>query len=136
MGFPLVSSQSVSAQRTSRAAAGNRPVPAALRWAHPLPANFCWFRDPAKALCLKLAGTPDAKKPLIGMCDSARCPQATHHPCHRPVWLGQGIAIDTFINNRRVAQGEKKRLKPERERAVRVLAEIDTATGAFAAEAS
>ncbi|MER7986490.1 hypothetical protein ABTY53_12935 [Streptomyces noursei] len=126
----------MSAQRTSRAAAGNRPVPAALRWAHPLPANFCWFRDPAKALCLKLAGTPDAKKPLIGMCDSARCPQATHHPCHRPVWLGQGIAIDTFINNRRVAQGEKKRLKPERERAVRVLAEIDTATGAFAAEAS
>ncbi|MGH3196970.1 MAG: hypothetical protein ACRDNT_13755, partial [Streptosporangiaceae bacterium] len=45
-------------------------------------ANYCWFTDPSRALCLKLAGTPAADKPLIGMCDSARCPQATHHPCH------------------------------------------------------
>ncbi|MEU3743526.1 hypothetical protein AB0E78_41595 [Streptomyces sp. NPDC032198] len=48
-------------------------------------ANYCWFRDPHKALCLKLAGTPDTTKPLGGMCDSARCPQATRHPCHLPV---------------------------------------------------
>ena len=26
-------------------------------------ANYCWFIDPAKALCLKLAGTPNATKP-------------------------------------------------------------------------
>lgn len=39
-------------------------------------ANYCWFTNPAKALCLKLAGTPEATEPLIGMCDSARCPQA------------------------------------------------------------
>ncbi|MFD5111767.1 hypothetical protein ACFWNG_05535 [Streptomyces sp. NPDC058391] len=70
------------------------------------------------------------------MCDSARCPQATHHPCHRPVWLGQVASIDAFINNRRVARGEKKRLEPERDRALRVLVEIDTATGAVPAEAS
>ncbi len=38
--------------------------------------NYCWFSDPAKALCLKLAGTPDADEPLMGICDSARCPQA------------------------------------------------------------
>ena len=25
-------------------------------------ANFCWFTDPSRALCLKLAGTPDAGK--------------------------------------------------------------------------
>jgi len=44
--------------------------------------NYCWFADPSKALCLKLAGTPDATEPLIGICDSARCTQATHHPEH------------------------------------------------------
>ena len=43
-------------------------------------ANYCWFTNPSQALCLRLAGTPDAGAPLIGMCDSARCPQATHHP--------------------------------------------------------
>ena len=37
-------------------------------------ANYCWFTDPSRALCLKLAGTPDADRPLVGMCDSARCP--------------------------------------------------------------
>ncbi|MET9695265.1 hypothetical protein ABZY81_44105 [Streptomyces sp. NPDC006514] len=42
--------------------------------------NYCWFSDPGKALCLKIAGTPDAAEPLLGMCDSARCPQATTTP--------------------------------------------------------
>lgn len=90
--------------------------------------NFCWFRDPAKALCLLLAGTPDANKPLAGMCDSARCPQATHHPCHRPVWAGQAQSIDVFITSPRVAKGERQRLVPERDRALRVVAEIDAAS--------
>jgi hypothetical protein len=36
-------------------------------------ANYCWFTDPSRALCLKLAGTPTADRPLAGMCDSARC---------------------------------------------------------------
>jgi hypothetical protein len=36
------------------------------------PANYCWFTDPSRALCLKLAGTPHADRPLAGMCDSAR----------------------------------------------------------------
>lgn len=26
---------------------------------------------------------PHRRRPLVGMWDSARCPQATHHPCHR-----------------------------------------------------
>lgn len=97
-------------------------------------ANFCWFRDPSKALCLRLAGTPNATKPLVGMCDSARCPQATHHPCHRPVWAGQATAIDVFIESPRVAKGEKVRLIPERDRALRVVAEIDDAQAAPAGE--
>lgn len=95
---------------------------------HVGPANFCWFRDPSKALCLRLAGTPDAKRPLVGMCDSARCPQATHHPCHRPVWAGQAQTIDVFITSPRIPKGEKQRLVPERDRALRVVAEIDAAT--------
>lgn len=53
---------------------------------HVGPANYCWFTDPSRALCLKLAGTHTADRPMIGMCDSARCPQATHHSAHRPVW--------------------------------------------------
>ncbi|WP_052230228.1 hypothetical protein [Streptomyces sp. CT34] len=97
---------------------------------HVGPANFCWFRDPAKALCLRMAGTPDVKKPLVGMCDSARCPQATHQPCHRPVWAGQAQTIDVFIASPRIARGEKQRLIPERDRALRVVAEIDAASAA------
>lgn len=99
---------------------------------HVGPANFCWFRDPSKALCLRLAGTPNAAKPLVGMCDSARCPQATHHPCHRPVWAGQATAIDVFIESPRVARCEKARLVPERDRALRVVAEIDATSQASA----
>lgn len=34
---------------------------------HVGPVNFCWFRDPSKALCLRLSGTPNATKPLVGM---------------------------------------------------------------------
>ena len=60
-------------------------------------ANYCWFTDPSRALCLKLAGTPHADKPLAGMCDSARCPQATHHLGHRPVWAEHAESTKTFI---------------------------------------
>ncbi|WP_405747183.1 site-specific integrase [Streptomyces sp. NBC_01525] len=49
-------------------------------------ANHCWFLDPGKALCLKLARSSDRSRPLVGMCDSARCQQATHHSCHRIGW--------------------------------------------------
>ncbi|WP_405738564.1 site-specific integrase [Streptomyces sp. NBC_01525] len=91
-------------------------------------ANYCWFRDPSKALCLRMAGTPQATKPLVGMCDSARCPQATHHPCHRLVWANQAASVAVFIESPRVAKGEKIRLLPERDRALRVVAEIDAAS--------
>lgn len=60
-------------------------------------ANYCWFTDPSRALCLKLAGTPNATKPLAGMCDSARCPQATHHACHRPIWAEHADKTKTFL---------------------------------------
>ncbi|WP_410585409.1 hypothetical protein [Amycolatopsis sp. lyj-108] len=93
-------------------------------------ANYCWFTDPSKALCLRLAGTPDADKPLIGMCDSARCPQATHHPCHRPVWAQAVESTTVFLGNlSRGQKAEKVRLGADLARANRVLAEIDANSG-------
>ncbi len=93
-------------------------------------ANYCWFADPGKALCLKLAGTPNATKPLAGMCDSARCPQATHHPCHRPVWAETVAQTKTFLGSlSRPQKNERVRLQAELDRAQRVLDEIDRAAG-------
>ncbi|MFE9968427.1 hypothetical protein [Streptomyces sp. NPDC005525] len=92
-------------------------------------ANYCWFIDPAKALCLKLAGNPDRKTPLAGMCDSARCPQATHHAGHRGVWASAAGNYRVFIGKiGRGQKGERARLASEIERAERVVAEIDAAT--------
>jgi hypothetical protein len=93
---------------------------------HLAPANYCWFTDPSRALCLKLAGTPAADKPLAGMCDSARCPQATHHPCHRPVWAEAVNSSTAFIGALgRTRTAERDRLQAELDRAQRVLASID-----------
>ncbi|MFD4942256.1 site-specific integrase [Streptomyces sp. NPDC058409] len=89
-------------------------------------ANYCWFTDPSKALCLKLAGTPEATKPLVGMCDSSRCPQATHHPCHRPVWATSAQTKQAFIGSiTRRQKAEKARLQTELDRDLAVLAAID-----------
>lgn len=97
-------------------------------------ANYCWFIDPAKALCLRLAGTPDADRPLAGMCDSARCPQATHHPCHRPVWEESRETAKVFIGSlSRRQKTERARLEVSVTRAERVLAEIDQVAAAGAA---
>jgi hypothetical protein len=93
-------------------------------------ANYCWFADPSRALCLLLAGTPGADKPLVGMCDSARCPQATHHSGHRAVWASAAENKKVFIGNiGRGQKAEKARLQKELDRDLRVLAEIDAATG-------
>ncbi|MBP5898059.1 site-specific integrase [Streptomyces scabiei] len=93
-------------------------------------ANYCWFLDPSKALCLKLAGRPvgEGAQPLIGMCDSARCPQATHHAGHRPVWAASAENKKVFIATiGRAQRTEKARLTTELARDERVLSEIDTA---------
>ncbi len=91
-------------------------------------ANYCWFTDPSRALCLKLAGTPGASKPLAGMCDSARCPQATHHPCHRPVWAQHAEQAKAFLASLGPSRKtERARLQADYDRAVRVLDAIDAA---------
>ncbi|WP_266845116.1 site-specific integrase [Streptomyces sp. NBC_00183] len=92
------------------------------------PANYCWFTDPSRALCLKLAGTPTADRPLVGMCDSARCPQATHHPCHRPVWAEHAERTGTFLGQLGTTRKtERTRLQADYDRATRVVTEIDAA---------
>jgi integrase len=96
---------------------------------HLAAANYCWFTDPSRALCLKLAGTPAASKPLAGMCDSARCPQATHHPCHRPIWQDAVTSTTAFIGTLgRTRTAERTRLQAELDRAQRVLDSIDATT--------
>jgi hypothetical protein len=93
------------------------------------PANYCWFTDPSRALCLKLAGTHTADRPMIGMCDSARCPQATHHSAHRPVWAEHAERTTTFLGQLgKTRVTERDRLTVDHNRAVRVIAEIDAAT--------
>ena len=94
-------------------------------------ANYCWFTDPSRALCLRLAGTPGAGKPLIGMCDSGRCLQATHHPRHRPAWAEHAEGTRTFLGQLgRAQKAERARLQAEYDRAARVLARIDEAAAA------
>lgn len=98
-------------------------------------ANYCWFTDPSRALCLKLAGTPTADRPMIGMCDSARCPQATHHQHHRPVWAEHADRTKTFLGQLgKTRTTERTRLQADYDRAVRVITTIDTATGTSAPE--
>lgn len=68
------------------------------------------------------------------MCDSARCPQATHHPCRRPVWASAAATSRGFLSKiGRSQTTEKSRLTAEVERADQVVAAIDaalaTATG-------
>ncbi|MFG1710710.1 hypothetical protein ACFLIM_46865 [Nonomuraea sp. M3C6] len=91
--------------------------------------GHCWFTDPTRALCLRLAGTPTAEKPLIGMCDSARCPQATHHACHRPVWAEHAERTKIFLGQLgKTRVTEHARLAADHDRALRVIAEIDAAS--------
>ncbi|WP_437022449.1 hypothetical protein [Streptomyces sp. enrichment culture] len=92
-------------------------------------ANYCWFEDPAKALCPKLAGTRFAAAPLTGLCDSFRCPQATHHIVHRSVWQTTADNGVVLLASPRIPPAEKARLRAEHERSMRVLEEIDTAAG-------
>jgi hypothetical protein len=69
------------------------------------------------------------------MCDSARCPQATHHPCHRPVWAEAAGQAKAFLGSLGpTRKTEKARLQADYDRAHRVLTEIDAATGQSGAQ--
>ncbi|KAA2262856.1 site-specific integrase [Solihabitans fulvus] len=98
------------------------------RTLHLASANYCWFADPSRALCLRLAGTPEADTPMAGLCDSGRCPQATHHPCHRDVWADHAANTAVFLGSLGATRrAEKTRLHTEHARSLRVLEQIDAA---------
>jgi hypothetical protein len=100
-------------------------------------ANYCWYVDPAQALCHRLAGTPSQHTgtPIANMCDSARCPQATHHIGHRAVWAEHAATTKTFLGALGPTRTtERARLTAEYDRAVRVRDAIDAATGASPAD--
>jgi hypothetical protein len=71
---------------------------------------------------------------LAGLCDAARCPQATFHAEHREVWAGCAKTTETFLGNPRIPVGERKRLTTEHERAQRVVEAIDDATASAESE--
>jgi len=116
---------------TARTTATDRQVELLLKakaeTLHQGAANYCWFDDPGQALCLKLAGVSTAKTPLAGMCDSARCPQATHHQRHRPVWASAAETTAAMLASPRVPPGEKQRLRRDHDRALRIIEAIDKA---------
>ena len=71
------------------------------------------------------------------MCDSARCPQATRHPGHRPVWAEHAERTKTFLGQLGKSRTtERTRLRGDYDRALRVIAEIDAATAPATGEDS
>lgn len=72
---------------------------------------------------------------MIGMCDSARCPQATHHQVHQPVWGEHAERTKTFLGQLgKTRATEHARLTGDYTRALRVITEIDGATAHAASE--
>jgi hypothetical protein len=65
------------------------------------------------------------------MCDSARCPQATHHAVHRDAWAGHAENTRIFLGSLGpTRKAEKARLQGDLDRAMAVFAGIDAATSA------
>jgi hypothetical protein len=88
----------------------------------PSRASYCWFTAPSGALCLKLAGTPHADRPLAGICGSARCPAS-----HPPAGLGRARHTDqTFLGSLGPARKtERARLQADHHRALAVESGVD-----------
>jgi hypothetical protein len=77
---------------------------------------------------LTLAGNTEATEPLLGLCDSARCSQATHHPRHREVWADHAEQTKVvFLGNPRLSKHERVRAQETNDRSMRIVREIDTA---------
>jgi hypothetical protein len=66
---------------------------------------------------------------MTNMCDSARCPQATHHTGHRAIWAEHAAATKTFLGTLGATRTtERARLSADYDRAERVLKAIDDTT--------
>jgi hypothetical protein len=69
------------------------------------------------------------------MCDSARCPQATHHQHHRPIWAEHAEQTKTFLGSLGTTRRtDRARLQADHDRALRVIADIDAAATVTASE--
>ncbi|MDX3229157.1 hypothetical protein [Streptomyces sp. ME19-01-6] len=63
------------------------------------------------------------------MCDSAHCPQATHHPCHRPASAEHAERTKIFLGQLGTTRKtERTRLQADYDRALRAIAQIAAAT--------
>ncbi|WP_133247466.1 hypothetical protein [Arthrobacter sp. H-02-3] len=102
-----------------------REIAAAL---HVNVANYCFFRDPKQALCLRLAGKTDAKAPLTAMCDSARCGQASFGPEHLQIWTNYTANTEALAHSVATAPGERIRLRLEVKRGKEVIRQIKDST--------
>ncbi|MYZ35958.1 MULTISPECIES: hypothetical protein [unclassified Streptomyces] len=87
-------------------------------------ANYCWFADLAKALCLKLAGTPTADRPLIG--NVRLGPLPPDHPSREKTVEQNKVFIGMLGRGQKA---ERARLEAELIRAEKVIADIDAASG-------
>lgn len=66
---------------------------------------------------------------MIGMCDAARCPQATHHARHRDTWSEALQSTTTFLGLlSKTHKTERQRLQAELSRAQQVIDGIDAAS--------
>ncbi|MEU9749176.1 hypothetical protein [Streptomyces niveus] len=88
-------------------------------------ANLCWYRDPAKALCNKLAGTPGAPEPKGMLCDAGRCPQSTIHESQLSVWSDKAATMNGMLKALpRSQRAERRRLQDELNRTVEIINSI------------
>ena len=90
---------------------------------HIQPANYCWFTNPAKALCLRHRRNAEAASQPVGRdrATPARCPQATFHPEHREVFGPVAPRRPrSFLGNPRIPADEKtapgRRARPRQRR--------------------
>ncbi|MFD3522301.1 hypothetical protein [Streptomyces sp. NPDC058653] len=100
------------------------------RYLHVGTANLCWYRDPSKALCNKLAGTPAAPEPKGMLCDAERCPQSTIHDVNLPVWSDKAATMTGMLKALpRSQRAERLRLQSELNRTLKIINTIDPRVG-------
>ncbi|MEV8413970.1 hypothetical protein AB0P45_10210 [Streptomyces niveus] len=95
------------------------------RYLHVGTANLCWYRDPSKALCNKLAGTPAAPEPKGMLCDAGRCPQSTIHDANLPVWSDKAATLAGMLKALpRSQRAERLRLQSELDRTLKIISTV------------
>jgi hypothetical protein len=80
----------------------------------------CFF-DPATALCLKHAGTPDHAAPLVALCEPTRCPNACITQRHRPVWARAADDARILLREKRLSELQRVALRRDLDRIEAVL---------------